>query len=189
MQRMPRARQTWALLTAVGLAVFAAGCSLGPSTGSLPERSAQAPLRATQVDQPLAAKPVEGMIRFAEMKDGTTRVTGEVKNLTPNSVHGFHIHEKGDCSSPDGMSAGAHFNPTGMMHGAAGHGHLGDLPALQADAMGTAKVQYVSTEVKLNGANSVVGKAVIVHKDPDDIKAQPAGNSGARLACGVIAAS
>ncbi|MGB3067893.1 MAG: superoxide dismutase family protein [Ottowia sp.] len=171
------------------LGLVATGCSINPATGSLPEQSAQVQVRATRVDQPLAAKPVEGMIRFAEMKDGSTRITGEVKNLKPNSIVGFHIHEKGDCSAPDGMSAGAHFNPTGMQHGAPGHGHIGDLPALQADAMGTAKVQYVSQGIKLAGPNGVVGKAVIVHRDPDDINAQPAGNSGPRLACGVISAS
>ncbi|WP_051237115.1 superoxide dismutase family protein [Ottowia thiooxydans] len=181
--------RTTIICSAIGLGLLVSGCSIGPSTGSLPEQVAQAPLRATQVDQPLAAKPVEGMIRFAAMKDGATRITGEVKNLKPNAVHGFHIHERGDCSAPDAMSAGGHFNPTGSPHGAPGHGHVGDLPTLQADAMGTARVQYVSQSVKLTGPNSVVGKGVIVHKDPDDINAQPAGNSGPRLACGVIAGS
>lgn len=170
----------------IGAALLIGGCAMKTSTSSLPNHSAQAQLRATQVDQPLAAKPVEGMIRFAEMQDGATRVTGEVKNLKPNSVHGFHIHENGDCSAPDAMSAGGHFNPTGMMHGAAGHGHVGDLPALQADSLGVAKIQYVSQSIKLDGPNNVVGKAVIVHRDADDIKAQPAGNSGPRLACAVI---
>lgn len=186
MYEMPQAHRTAAVLAAIGLGMVVSGCSISPRTGSLPEQSAQAQLRATQVDQPLAAKPVEGVIRFAEMKDGATRITGEVKNLKPNSVHGFHIHENGDCSAPDAASAGGHFNPTGMMHGSPARGHLGDLPALQADAMGTAKIQYVSTNIKLTGPNSVTGKAVIVHRDPDDINAQPAGNSGPRLACGVI---
>lgn len=187
MRALAHLRRPTIIGLAAGLGLAVSGCSIGPSTGSLPEQVAQAPLRATQVDQPLAAKPVEGMVRFASMKDGATRVTGEIKNLKPNSVHGFHIHEKGDCSAPDAMSAGGHYNPTGAQHGAPGHGHIGDLPALQADAMGTAKVQYVSHTIKLTGPDSIVGKGLIVHKDPDDINAQPAGNSGPRLACGVIA--
>jgi Cu-Zn family superoxide dismutase len=117
-------------------------------------------------------------------------VSGEVRGLKPNADHGFHVHEKGDCASPDGMSAGGHFNPTGAPHGNhdAGPHHAGDLRMLTADANGVAKFSYESATVSVgSGAADVVGKGLIVHRDPDDFKTQPTGNSGARLACGVIA--
>lgn len=173
------------LLAATALGLALTGCAMGTHDGHS-ELIARAQLNATKVEQPQATQPVVGVIEFAQRKDGSTQVTAEVKNLKPNAVHGFHVHEKGDCSAPDGMSAGGHFNPTQRQHGAPGQGHVGDLPALQADAKGTARVQYVSPDIRLAGAHSIIGKAVIVHRDPDDIHAQPAGNSGPRLACGVV---
>ncbi|MDO5624786.1 MAG: superoxide dismutase family protein, partial [Pseudomonadota bacterium] len=100
----------------------------------------------------------------------------------------FHVHEKGDCSSPDFNSAGGHFNPTGQPHGAHGAGqhHLGDMPELMADANGNATIAFNSQSLKLRGPHSIIGKAVIVHAAPDDVTAQPTGNAGARLVCGVI---
>jgi Cu-Zn family superoxide dismutase len=115
-------------------------------------------------------------------------VTAKVTGLPPGS-HGFHIHEKGDCSSGDGMSAGGHFNPMSKPHGnpSSMERHAGDMPMLVADASGNASL---STELDIitigSGSADIVGKAVIVHKDPDDYKTQPTGNAGARLACGVI---
>jgi Cu-Zn family superoxide dismutase len=88
------------------------------------------------------------------------------------------------------MSAGGHFNPAGKPHGdptAADH-HAGDMPMLVADANGNAAVTAELSAISIGaGPNDIVGKAVIVHKDPDDFKTQPTGNSGARVACGVIA--
>jgi Cu-Zn family superoxide dismutase len=116
-------------------------------------------------------------------------VVGEVRGLKPNAEHGFHVHEKGDCSSEDGMSAGGHFNPKGAPHGrydTAPH-HAGDVPNLRADAKGVAKISWEDDELTVaDGPATVVGKAVIVHRDPDDYRTQPAGNSGPRVACGVI---
>ena len=115
-------------------------------------------------------------------------MNGTVTGLKPNAPHGFHVHEKGDCSTPDFSSAGGHFNPTNQPHGAHGSGlhHLGDMPQLMADASGTAKVSFNSQTLKLRGVNSIIGKSVIVHRDPDDVNHQPVGNAGPRLACGVI---
>ena len=116
-------------------------------------------------------------------------VSGEVRGLRPNAEHGFHVHEKGDCSSGDGMSAGGHFNPTGAPHGQHGAGphHAGDLPNLRADASGVARFSYESSMITVgSGATDVIGKGLIVHRDPDDYRTQPTGNSGARLACAVI---
>ena len=90
---------------------------------------------------------------------------------------------------PDGLSAGGHFNPTGQAHGrfdSSTH-HTGDLPSLRSDAQGMASIDFVSRGLALDqGPNSVVGRGLIVHKDPDDYTTQPTGNSGARLACAVI---
>jgi superoxide dismutase, Cu-Zn family len=122
--------------------------------------------------------------------DGAVAVTGLVTGLKPGSRHGFHLHEKGDCSSPDFKSAGDHFNPTSQPHGDPGappH-HLGDLPNLEADDMGKAPVNARIEGVTLgdHGPNDIVGRAVVVHADADDYKTQPSGNSGDRMACGVI---
>lgn len=117
----------------------------------------------------------------------------QMAGLTPG-VHGIHIHERGDCSAPDGTSAGGHFNPHGSQHGAPEHAahHAGDFGNLTADAAGNATADIVMPaphiSLAADAANSIVGKAVIVHADPDDFKTQPTGNSGKRVACGVIAA-
>lgn len=115
-------------------------------------------------------------------------VRGRVSGLKPNQEHGFHIHEQGDCSSGDGMSAGGHLNPNGKPHGPQqGEHHAGDLPALKADAGGNAEVRVRVTGTVLgSGAGDFAGKALIVHVSPDDYATQPTGNSGARIACGAI---
>lgn len=137
--------------------------------------------------QPTRGNAAAGTVWF--VRDGTgLRVVGRISGLKPNQQHGFHLHEKGDCSSGDGVSAGGHFNPTAQPHGppAAAH-HAGDLPALTADAAGNARFDVVTTGSMLTGgATDVAGKAVIVHADPDDYTTQPTGNSGSRIACGVI---
>ncbi|MGH8668703.1 MAG: superoxide dismutase family protein, partial [Burkholderiales bacterium] len=98
-------------------------------------------------------------------------------------------HEAGDCSSGDGESAKGHFNPQGKPHGHPGSSerHAGDLPSLKAEKSGRAKVDVQADIITVTpGPNSIVGRAVIVHANPDDYKTQPTGNAGARLACGVI---
>ncbi|MDD0840279.1 superoxide dismutase family protein [Curvibacter sp. HBC61] len=152
-------------------------CATGPSGPS-----AVANLRPTQGNQ------VSGELRFVQV-GSQVKVSGEVRGLKPNAEHGFHIHEKGDCSSGDGMSTGGHFNPTGAAHGQHGAGahHSGDLPALVANAQGVARVDFDSRSLTLqDGPASIVGKGLIVHRDPDDYRTQPTGNSGPRVACAVI---
>ena len=115
-------------------------------------------------------------------------MVARVSGLTPNQAHGFHVHEKGDCSAPDATSAGGHFNPGGAPHGAppARH-HAGDMPSLMADAQGNAQASFtIDGNLAGDAASAFVGKAVIVHAMPDDYTTQPTGNSGARIACGVI---
>lgn len=138
--------------------------------------------------QPTRGNATSGEVRFVQQGDKVL-VSGEVRGLQPGREHGFHIHEKGDCSSGDGMSAGGHYNPLGQRHGAYGRGehHAGDLPSLQADANGVARFAFESTSISVgSGRNDVVGRGLIVHRDPDDYTTQPTGNSGPRLACAVI---
>jgi Cu-Zn family superoxide dismutase len=119
-------------------------------------------------------------------------VRGEIRGLKPNTEHGFHVHEKGDCSSGDGNSAGGHFNPDGKPHGnpAAMAHHVGDFPSLRSDAAGVAAFSFESSTISVgSGVGDVVGKGLIVHSDPDDYTTQPTGNSGTRLACAVIVKS
>lgn len=146
-------------------------------------------LSARSTLQPRSGSAVHGTARFTQ--DGPqVRAHVEVSGLTPGQEHGFHIHEKGDCSASDAMSAGGHFNPTAKPHGPQdGPHHGGDLPALKADANGKAVANFSIIGVTVApGPTSIVGRALVVHKDPDDYKTQPTGNSGGRVACGVITA-
>jgi Cu-Zn family superoxide dismutase len=123
--------------------------------------------------------------------DGSAvRITGSLSGLKPNGEFGFHIHEKGDCSAPDASSAGGHFNPTSAPHGdpqGETH-HAGDMLNAKSDAQGVAQVDATATNVTLGSGqpNDIVGKAIVLHEKADDYKSQPAGDSGARIACGVI---
>jgi Cu-Zn family superoxide dismutase len=117
------------------------------------------------------------------------RLTVRLEGLKAGAEHGFHIHEKGDCSSGDGMSTGGHFNPTGKPHGRHDEAerHAGDLPSLKADASGRVDATFVLSGLSIgSGASDIVGRGLIVHAQPDDYRTQPTGNSGARIACGVI---
>jgi Cu-Zn family superoxide dismutase len=164
-------------LTVVLLLSACAAYQTGPS--------ATAKLAAT------TGNAASGVVQFAQKGDKVL-VTGEVKGLKPNAVHGFHVHEKGDCSSGDGVSAGGHFNPVGKPHGAhdqAEH-HAGDLPSLTADGSGVARLNFETSAISVgSGVADVVGRGLIVHRDPDDFKTQPTGNSGPRLACAAIVKS
>jgi Cu-Zn family superoxide dismutase len=148
----------------------------------------QEPLRATAALQATKGSKAFGEATFEEV-DGRVRVIVFTQGLTPEREHGFHIHEAGDCSSGDGMSAGGHFNPLGRPHGppSTAERHAGDLPALKAGKDGRAKLDVTVDTITLRpGAESIIGRGLIVHADPDDYRTQPTGNSGARIACGVI---
>jgi Cu-Zn family superoxide dismutase len=114
-------------------------------------------------------------------------VVANLQGLDPGT-HGFHIHEYGDCSAPDAESAGGHFNPTGVTHGAPTDTvrHFGDLGNIEGMPDGSGHYEWVDPVIELTGENSIVGRAVIVHANPDDLSSQPAGNAGDRLACGLI---
>jgi len=145
-------------------------------------RMAVASLTPTQGNQ------VRGLVMFHAM-DGHLMVHAKLSGLKPNGEHGFHVHENGSCASTDGSSAGGHFNPDGQPHGPqqSAH-HAGDLPALKADAEGAVDQKFMLMGPTLGqGAGNLIGRAVIVHAQADDYATQPTGNSGARIACGVIA--
>jgi len=164
-------------LSPLAAAMFLCACATGP-TGPL----ATAQLTATQ------GNTVSGQVRFVQ-KGNAVLVTGEVKGLKPNGDHGFHVHEKGDCSSGDGVSAGGHFNPNGKRHGAHGPNehHAGDLVTLKADANGVARFSFETDAISVgSGVTDVIGRGLIVHRDPDDYATQPTGNSGPRVACAAI---
>jgi Cu-Zn family superoxide dismutase len=130
---------------------------------------------------------VTGAIDFTE-RDGKVLASGRVAGLKPNAAHGFHIHEKGDCSAPDAMSAGGHFNPDAAPHGGlTSPHHTGDMGNLMSDGKGEAVVNLELDMARLdNGKHGILDRAVVVHANPDDFKTQPTGNSGGRIACGLI---
>jgi len=165
------------VLLPITAAALLCACASAPSG---PSASAQL--------QPTRGNTTAGEVKFTQQGDKVL-VTGEVRGLKPNGEHGFHVHDKGDCSSGDGMSTGGHFNPMGRMHGLHGHGehHVGDLPSLKADANGVARISFESSALSVgSGSADVIGRGLIVHRDPDDYKTQPTGNAGPRLACAVI---
>jgi Cu-Zn family superoxide dismutase len=148
------------------------------------------PPRATAQLQPTKGNKTFGEATF-EQVGNKVHVVVYVQGLKAGQEHGLHIHEAGDCSSDDGMSAKGHFNPFGKPHGAQGttERHAGDLPSLKADKSGRAKIDAeLDTITVAPGPGSIIGRGLIVHADPDDYKTQPTGNSGARIACGVIQA-
>jgi Cu-Zn family superoxide dismutase len=137
---------------------------------------------------PSATSGVTGIVVFS---GGGTSVDVHVTatGLQPGSIHGFHVHDVGNCASADFLSAGDHFNPTHKPHGPQDHPHhAGDMPSLLADPGGRIDARFTLEGVTLGGAEGFVGHAVILHASADNFDAQPSGNSGARIACGVIAA-
>ena len=149
---------------------------------------AQEVTKATAKLEPKSGSTVTGTITFTKAGD-EVQVIADVQNLKPGK-HGFHIHEKGDCSAPDAASAGGHFNPSHQHHGGpvtAEH-HTGDLGNIDADASGKVHFEWKG-KMSLSGADSIIGKSVVVHEKEDDLKTYPAGYSGARIACGVIVAA
>ena len=142
--------------------------------------------KAVAVLSSASGSKVTGTVTFTKSGDDV-KVVADVTGLTPGK-HGFHVHEFGDCSAADASSAGGHYNPTKHEHAApdVSDRHMGDLGNLEADSSGKAHLERTDKTLKLSGDNSIVGYAVIVHEKEDDLKTQPTGNAGGRLACGVI---
>jgi Cu-Zn family superoxide dismutase len=143
---------------------------------------------AIAVINPASGSNCKGIVRFTEEAEGV-KVVADIEGFAPNSIHGFHVHEFGDCSAPDATSAGSHYDAAGTKH----HGrpeetnrHSGDMGNIQADAGGKAHYELLLRGATVMGVNAlIVGRSVIVHANPDDFS-QPVGNAGARIGCGVI---
>ena len=150
------------------------------------QKMGNSPAKAIALLAPAKDKTVRGVVTFTQTDKGV-KVYAHLAGLTPGK-HGFHIHEFGDCTASDLMSAGGHFNPTQMSHGAPTDEmrHSGDLGNIVADEKGMAVLEWVDPAMQLSGPNSIIGHAVVVHAKEDDLKTQPTGNAGGREACGVI---
>jgi Cu-Zn family superoxide dismutase len=161
----------------------AAAMTPAPADAPAPAVTATAQLAPTQ------GHTASGTLTLAVEGDAL-HLTGRLAGLPPNGEFGFHIHEKGDCSAPDASSAGGHFNPANAQHGnpQGGTHHAGDMLNAKSDADGVAQVDAVTTGVSLTAGqpNDARGKAIVLHEKADDYTTQPSGNSGARIACGVI---
>jgi Cu-Zn family superoxide dismutase len=178
-------RQVLVGVLVAGAASF--GVSAAQAQGG--KAATQGPAKATVKLTATANNTPRGEVTFTTEANGV-HVVGSFSGLTYGE-HGFHIHEKGDCSAPDASSAGGHFNPTTHPHAArdAATRHVGDLGNLKADPYGLARIDFVDTQISLSGPDSIIGKAVIIHEKADDFTTQPTGNAGARQACGVIEAA
>ena len=138
-----------------------------------------------------AGKPV-GNARLEQQKEGIA-ITVSAQGLTPGA-HGVHVHMTGACEAPDFKSAGGHWNPADVHHGfenPQGH-HAGDLPNMTVHSDGTGELAFTIANAQLTGGNTALldadGAAIVIHAGPDDMMSDPAGNSGGRVACGVIEA-
>ena len=173
-----------ALPLALAAALPIVGCGDRPPIPSAPTRPETT--GAVAVVHPTEGHRARGTVSFREEADGV-RITVNLTGLEPGE-HGFHVHQRGDCSAADGTSAGGHYNPDGNPHGRPDSPlrHAGDLGNVTADAQGVVTAEFLDSVITLNGANSIIGRGVIVHEGPDDFTTQPTGAAGARQSCGVI---
>ena len=138
---------------------------------------------------PTTGQTAKGTVHFQDLKDGGTEVVVDLTNVPPG-VHGFHVHEGASCAD-DAKAAGGHFNPNNMPHAApdAASHHAGDFGNVTADDRGEVHATFVTHSVTVAaGTTSVIGHAVVLHANADDLTTQPAGTAGARIACGVVSA-
>jgi len=170
------------VFTAACAALLAAGCAGTQEQKQASEASAVVLL------QPRSGSNVSGNLKFTQIGD-VVRVTGEITGHA-KGPKAIHIHEKGDCSAADGMSAGGHFNPTRHRHGGPYDPvkHAGDLGNVAFNDKGVARVNFTVGDISVSrtAPNGIIGRAVIVHANVDDFKTDPTGNAGGRVACGVI---
>lgn len=151
------------------------------------EYQAQTIDNAVAVMHATEGNSAEGTVVFTQTDEGV-RVEASISGLDANTLHGFHIHEYGDCRAADGTSAGGHFNPEDVAHAGPDDEtrHVGDLGNLESDADGNATADFVDSHLQLSGMMNILGRGVIVHAGEDDLESQPTGAAGSRLSCGVI---
>ncbi len=174
------------IVTLITLALFISACE---EQQELPEPVEDVPVydRLIAVIHPTEGNDTQGVVTFSREGDDV-RVVATVDGLDEEGLHGFHIHQYGDCSAEDATSAGGHFNPYGMPHAGPtdDERHMGDLGNLVSDENGIATLDYIDPVIELDGEFSIVGRSVVVHAQQDDLETQPTGDAGARLGCGVI---
>ncbi|MEZ4750013.1 MAG: superoxide dismutase family protein, partial [Bdellovibrionota bacterium] len=166
--------------------VFFPGCTRNENPNAVTENRGENAFTAVADLQAKSGSKVSGTVAFNLKPEGLV-VTARVENATPGK-HGFHIHEKGDCSAADGSSAGGHYNPTDKSHGgpsAASH-HVGDMGNITVNADGTGSLKETLKTENFSDWEDLIGRAVVLHGGTDDLVSQPSGNAGDRVACGVI---
>ncbi len=128
-----------------------------------------------------------GTATFTSVATGGVRILVELQDAAPGP-HAVHLHEVGDCSAPDASSAGPHFDPDQHPHGGPGSAphHAGDFGNMTVGTDGRGYLELVTPDLTIEGPRGVVGRSLVVHENVDDLASQPAGNSGARIACGVV---
>ena len=170
------------LFLLVGVSIVMLSCD------ALRDLGTYSPDQANATIESASGSEVTGTAVFQRHGD-TITLTIEIQNTAPG-LHGVHIHEYGDCSSPDGKSAGGHWNPTNTAHGKWGEGefHLGDIGNIMVAEDGTGSIELTTDlwELGTGSILDVVGKGIIVHADADDFTSQPSGAAGARIGCGSI---
>jgi superoxide dismutase, Cu-Zn family len=192
---MERTQAKLALLTAISLIVWmvnslavAAGMSAAQSHIKEDPGKADSPeiSRAIAVLQPTQGQEVQGTIAFTQTPEGV-HVKAEVIHL-PSGKHAYHVHLYGDCSGPQGKTAGTHFNFQGSSKEPSDKIDriTGDLGNLEANADGKAMAETVIEHATLHGPYAIIGRSVVVHAKPNDPSSPPMGAAGSRLACGVI---
>ena len=186
---MPNIRNSIRAAAVAGAALVLAGAVI-----AAPSASAGRPIRAAATIEDSTGATI-GFARFTEDARRRVHVNVRLTGLAPGS-HGTHIHAVGLCDGPDFLTAGADFNPTGALHGehskheAAAH-HAGDLPNMTVNRgarghLSTTSIHFTLTRGDVESLLDADGSAIVVHAAPDDYVTQPTGNSGARMACGVI---
>lgn len=182
------------ILTLAVAPLFLLSACMAPETSSVEEEvthttathttmSSDAPMHLVAVVHPTEGNTASGVVHF-DAVDGGVQISGEISGIS-SGLHGFHIHQYGDCSAADGTSAGGHYNPAGVDHAGpdAEVSHMGDLGNIEANADGVATFDAIFPAVDMA---MITGRGLIVHAGEDDLTSQPTGAAGARLGCGVI---
>ncbi|ARS29321.1 superoxide dismutase family protein [Sphingomonas sp. KC8] len=177
----------WTIMPPLALVGLLAACA---SNSADPAATPAVPASATVVLNGADGTSM-GSATLTDTPSGI-RLVIDARNVAPGA-HGFHLHAVGLCEAPGFTTAGSHWNPTNMAHGkdAAGGPHWGDLPNLIAGTDGAGQLEVTIPGAQLmGGANPLLdadGAALVIHAGPDDYKTDPTGNSGGRIACGVVA--
>ena len=185
----------------VGLMVAVVGLGACERVEDVPDPAVRDTSAVTQPQQSQGEGAVEiqllgadgnqvGVSHLEQQGDGV-QVHVRVSGLEPGSEHGIHFHQNGTCTAPTFESAGDHFNPTNSQHGLENPQgpHAGDMPNIRAGDDGVADTTFVKPAIRLRGDSiSLAGRALVVHAGRDDQRTDPSGDSGDRIACGVVQA-